>query len=157
MEAVSESIKAVCCISVGIFIIDFLCSATRFKNQMKFLLSMVFLAVLITPIASGVQNIDLDCLDNIVNTESCEASAEVCNNVMKCEVEKNIAEVLRAEFERKGINNSEMKIDVNISETNSIDIKRVTINTKQYSEAEQILNEQLGGEVEIINEAESEA
>ena len=58
---------------------------------------------------------------------------------------------------KKGINNSEMKIDVNISETNSIDIKRVTINTKQYSEAEQILNEQLGGEVEIINEAESEA
>ena len=154
METASEGIKTVCCISVGIFIIDFLCSATKLKKQMKFLLSMVFLAVLISPIISGTKNIDLGTVYDIMNTEECEVSAELCNNVLINEIENNIAEVIAKEFEHNGVETSKLEIEVNISQTNSIDIKRVTINTEQYSEAEQILIEKLGKEVEIVNEAE---
>ena len=154
METASEGIKTVCCISVGIFIIDFLCSATKLKKQMKFLLSMVFLAVLITPLISGTRNIDLGTINDIINTDEFEVSAELCDNVLENEIENNISEIIAAEFEQNGVETSKLEIDVNISQTNSIDIKRVTINTEQYSEAKQILIEKLGKEVEIVNEAE---
>ncbi|MBR6670728.1 MAG: hypothetical protein IKL31_08315 [Ruminococcus sp.] len=62
--------------------------------------------------------------------------------------------MLGEEFEASGIKNSKMEFEINISQTNCIDISKVIINTEQYEAAENIIRKNLGEEVEIINEAE---
>ena len=153
MDRISEIVKTGWIITIAFFLIENLTSLTRLKNQMKFLLSMVFITVMLS-FFTGIDYNNIDFEQNIWDRNSYETSAELCNNLFKKQISGNIGKVLGEEFEASGIKNSKMEFEINISQTNCIDISKVIINTEQYEAAENIIRKNLGEEVEIINEAE---
>ncbi|MBR6670729.1 MAG: hypothetical protein IKL31_08320 [Ruminococcus sp.] len=82
MDRISEIVKTGCIITIAFFLIENLTSLTRLKNQMKFLLSMVFITVMLS-FFTGIDYNNIDFEQNIWDRNSYETSAELCNNLFK--------------------------------------------------------------------------
>lgn len=150
MEGLSSVIKAVCIISAAICMIDCLVAGTRFKNQMKFLLNLVFVTVIITPIINGVFTLELPELDMSVVTEY-EDTDELYIEEIKKQTGANISAVLKQQLEASGINCSDIETNINISETNSISINSVTVKADDFEAAVQVIRNSLGAETEVYD------
>ena len=153
MDKLSEFVKTGCFAAIAFFIIENLISVTTIKGQMKFLLSLIFIT-LTASFFSGVDFKSISFEQNLWDNESYAASAEMCNTLLEKQISDNLSEVIGDELNNAGIKNSRLDFEINISQTNCIDISKVIINTMQYTDAENILRSRLGEEVEIINEAE---
>jgi hypothetical protein len=153
MDKLGEFVKTVCFAAIAFFIIENLISVTRIKGQMKFLLSLIFIT-LTASFFSGVDYKSISFEQNLWDNESYAASAEICNDLLEKQILDNLSEVIGDELNNAGIKNSRLDFEINMSQTNCIDISKVIINTMQYTDAENILRSRLGEEVKIINEAE---
>lgn len=154
MEETMNSIKSVCIAVIGLSVLENLTASVRLKNQMKFLLSLAFLIVLTAPVAKGVKEFDFSAAEDLFTSKSYAVSSELYENTLKNQVSDNLKEVIGSCFSSAGISYSKLEFEINISQTNCIDINKVIINTEQYDEAQEILKENFGEEIEIINEAE---
>ncbi len=154
MEEIKEMIRAVCIASVGVSVLESLTEGTRLRNQMRFLLSLAFIAVIAVPIAKGVLNFSLYDVKKYIGTENIEIDDEYYNGYVEYQAGQNIKQVLSDKLDGSGINYSNLEVEVNIPETNSIIISKVIIRTKQFDEAEKIIRKNVGEETEIVNEAE---
>lgn len=154
MEETMNSIKSVCIAVIGLSVLENLTASVRLKNQMKFLLSLAFLIVLTAPAAKGVKEFDFSAAEDFFTSKSYAVSSELYENTLENQVSDNLKEVIGSCFSSAGISYSKLEFEINISQTNCIDINKVIINTEQYDEAQEILTENFGEEIEIINEAE---
>lgn len=154
MEETMNSIKSVCIAVIGLSVLENLTASVRLKNQMKFLLSLAFLIVLTAPVAKGVKEFDFSAVEDFFTTKNYAVSSELYENTLENQVSDNLKEVIGSCFSSAGISYSKLEFEINISQTNCIDINKVIINTEQYDEAQEILKENFGEEIEIINEAE---
>lgn len=154
MEETMNSIKSVCIAVIGLSVLENLTASVRLKNQMKFLLSLAFLIVLTAPVAKGVKEFDFSAAGDFFTTKNYAVSSELYENTFENQVSDNLKEVIGSCFSSAGISYSKLEFEINISQTNCIDINKVIINTEQYDEAQEILKENFGEEIEIINEAE---
>lgn len=154
MEETMNSIKSVCIAVIGLSVLENLTASVRLKNQMKFLLSLAFLILLTAPVAKGVKEFDFSAAEDFFTTKNYAVSSELYENTLENQVSNNLKEVIGSCFSSAGISYSKLEFEINISQTNCIDINKVIINTEQYDEAQEILKENFGEEIEIINEAE---
>ncbi len=150
MEEFAKVIKAVCIISAGICLVDGLASGTRLKNQMKFLLNLVFITVVVTPIISGTFSLELPKLD-IQSITDYGDSEMLYHEELKRQTGANISLVLEQQLSAAGINCTEIETNINISETNSISISSVTVKADDFEAAARVIRNSLGAETEVYN------
>ncbi|MBQ8298205.1 MAG: hypothetical protein IJX77_10535 [Ruminococcus sp.] len=150
MEGFGTLIKSVCIISASVFLINGLAAGTRFKNQMKFLLNLVFITVISTPILKGTLEFDLPDIEKYMSLEY-DDSMSLYHEEMKKQTGENISAVLKQQIEAAGINCTEIETEVNISETNSISISRVTVSADNFEAAAEVIRNSLGAETEVYN------
>ena len=150
MEEIKAAVKAACAVSAGICIMENLTSGTKFGGQIKLMLNLILAAVLISPFVRGVDNMNLPAVNDFDLSEY-GYSADIYSEELKKQTEKNISDVLREQISAVGIYCGEIRTEVNISEDFSISINRVTVKTDDFSEAEKIIRETLGGGMEVIN------
>ncbi len=150
MESIKEIIRAVCIISAAICIMDGLVSGTRLKNQMKFLLNLIFVTVIATPILKGTLKFELPDLKQYTLPEYTQED-ELYNEEIRIQTGENISSVLLQQLEAAGIECSKIETKVNISETNSIYISNVTVSADDFQSAAQVIRNSLGEETEVID------
>jgi hypothetical protein len=149
MEQLKSLIKSICIISAVICLVGGLISGTRLKSQMKMILNLIFITVVITPVIKGTLNIELPDAESYFNQDYSEDTAY--RESLKKQMEKNVADVLMEQIEANGIKCSEIEIDINISETNSIDISSVTVKADDFNAAADVIRNSLGDETEVYN------
>lgn len=150
MEELSAVIKSVCIISAAICLLEGITEGTRLKNQMKFLLNMIFVIVIAAPFLRGTATLELPDISRYTEPEYSDAD-ELYREEMAEQTGLNISTVLRQQLEAAGVKCEDIQTDVNISETNSISISKVTVISSNFAAAEIIIRNSLGEETEVIN------
>ncbi|HAE51864.1 MAG TPA: hypothetical protein DCG30_01230 [Ruminococcus sp.] len=150
MEGIKNAVRAACAVSVGICIMENLTAGTKFRNQLKLMLSLILAIVLISPFLKGWESIDIPDVNDFDLAEY-GYSADIYSQELKKQTEKNISDVLAEQISAAGINCGEILTEVNISEDFSISINRVTVKTDDFFGAERIIRETLGSSTEVIN------
>ena len=150
MDDIKELIRAVCIISAAICIMDGLVSGTRLKNQMKFLLNLIFVTVIATPFLKGTLKFELPDIRDYTLPEYTQQE-EIYNEQICMQTSENISSVLMQQLEAAGIECSKIETSVNISETNSIYISNVTVSADDFEAAAQVIKNSLGEETEVID------
>lgn len=151
MDGLKETIGSVCAISALICIIDGITSGTRLKNQMKFLLNLLFILVAVTPLLKGAADIELPKLSDFSISEV-SASDSSYRAELERQTAENISSVLARQLEAAGIRFDKIETNVNISETNSISISSVTVAADDFDEAARIIRSSLGEDMEVLND-----
>ncbi len=150
MDGFKSMIRAVCIISAAICLIEQLTSGTRFRNQMKFLLNMIFVMVIAAPFAKGTLEFELPDINKYLMPDSSE-SQEIYHDELERQTSENISAVLMEQINAAGINCTGIEMDINISETNSISISSVTVESDNFEAAAEIIRNSLGAETEVLN------
>lgn len=150
MENVTAMIKSVCIISAAICIAESLIEGMKLKNQVSFLLNLIFMLVISAPLIQGTFEFELPDISKYELSDYSEAE-NVYNEELLRTTEENISSVLKSQVEAAGIICSEIKTSVNISETNSILISSVTICTDNFEAAEEIIKNSLGTDTEVYD------
>lgn len=150
MDGLKDIIKAVCIISAAICMIEGLAAGTKFKNQMKFLLNLIFITVIVTPVLKGSFEFEMPDISQYMTPEYSD-SEYLYQEEMKKQTSTNISSVLMQQLKAAGINCSEIVTDVNISETNSISISSVTVSADNFQAAAEIIKNSLGAETEVFD------
>ncbi len=151
MEEIKTAIKTICILTVSICMTEYLTSWTRLKNQMKYILNGIFILVLTVLIINVVSSAELPSLGDYTEINSTYDSNELYISEMKAQTEANITLVLQQQLDAFGIKYEKIETTVNISETNSISISKVTVTAEDFKSAERIIKNSLGEETEVIN------
>lgn len=150
MEEIGNAVKTVCIVSGAICIIECMVSGTRFRNQIKLILSLIFVIVLISPIIRGNFDTDIIDIESYFNIDYSESEDKYIEELKK-QTEANISEVLMEQIRASGIKCEEIKVSVNISEANSISINSITVSADNYEDAAEVIRSSLGAETEVRN------
>lgn len=150
MEGASAVIRSVCIISAAICLTDSIASGTRFRNQIRFLLNLVFIAVIIAPIVKGSFELELPDIEKYMTAEYYDSDEEYMQE-LEMRTEENISSVLMQQVQAAGINCSKIETDVNISDADSISISRVTVSADDFEAAADVIKSSLGAETEVYN------
>lgn len=152
MEEIKTAIKTICILTVSICMIEYLTSWTRLKNQMKYILNGIFVLVLTVLLINVVSSAELPSLADYTEIQSTYDSNELYISEMKAQTEANISLVLQQQLDSFGIKYEKIETTVNISETNSISISKVTVTAEDFKSAKRIIKNSLGEETEVVNE-----
>jgi len=144
-----STIISVCIISLAISVSENLTAGTKLGNQIKFILSLMLIAVIFRPFSDNAVLPDISGIPDIGDIQV--YSDDVRNQELANQISENISEALRNEMEKKGFSPAFIETEVNISESDSISINRVTVGTDNFPEAEKIIKENLGEETEVLN------
>lgn len=150
MENIKEIIQAVCIISAAICIIDGLASGTRLKNQMKFLLNLVFITAITAPLVKGTLTFEMPDISKYMLNDNSEAE-QMYSDELCLQTGRNISSVLLQQLEAAGISCDEIETNINISETNSISISNVTVCADDFEAASRLIKNSLGEDTEVLN------
>lgn len=142
-------VLSVCIISLAMSIAENLTSGTRLGKQIKFILSLLLISVIFSPLSDGMTLPEIPEIPDINKIQ--EYSQEAYSNKLADEISENISEALKNLLEQNGINIYFISTEVNISEQDSIFINKVTVSTDNFPLAERIIKENTGEETEIIN------
>lgn len=145
-------ILSVCIISLLINVLENMTNDMKLGKQVKFILSLILLAVIFSPFSTTDLFSELPAFSVIDDVAT--YSDELYNEEIQVQVSENVSEVLKDELEKNGISFDFIETDVNISDTDGISINKVKISTDNFSDAERIIKENLGEETEVINEYE---
>lgn len=150
MDGLRELIGGICAISALICIIDGIASGTRLKNQMRFLLNLMFIIAVVTPLLKGAAEIELPDLSELELPQYSDSEDRYMSE-LELRTSENISSVLMQQLEAAGIRCDKIETNVNISETNSISISSVTVAADNYNEAARIIRTVLGEDMEVLN------
>lgn len=142
-------ILPICIISLAISICENLTSGTRLGKQIKFLLSLILLTVIFKPFSDGVSLPDIPEIPDITELE--EYSQEFFSQETADMIAENISRKLVDELLKNNINTDFIETEINISDSDSISINRVTVGTDNFKQAEKIIKDNLGEETEVLN------
>ncbi|MBE6857370.1 MAG: hypothetical protein E7500_08135 [Ruminococcus sp.] len=151
MEEIKTAVKTVCILTVSICMTEYLTSWTRLKNQMKYILNGIFILIFTVLVINTVSSVQLPSLEDYAEIQSTYDSNELYISEIKAQTEANITLVLQQQLDSYGIKYENIETTVNISETNSISISKVTVTAEDYKSAERIIKNSLGEETEVIN------
>lgn len=150
MEGLNAVIKSVCIISAAICLIEGLSAGTRFKNQMRFLLDLIFVTIIVTPVLKGSFEFEMPDIEQYMAIDYSESEG-IYQEEIKRQTEANISSVLMQQLEAAGINCSSIETNINISETNSISISSVTVSADNFEAAAEVIRNSLGAETEVFD------
>jgi hypothetical protein len=149
MESITSLIKSVCIISGAICLVEILVSGTRFQNQIKFLLNLILITVILTPLVKGTYEFELPDIGEYNDNYS--DSENIYNEELKRQTSENISAVLMEQITAAGINCSNIDTNVNISESEGIFISSVTVSSDDFQAAAEIIRNSLGADTEVLN------
>lgn len=150
MDNLSAAVKAVCMISAAICVVESLTAGTKFRNQIRYILNLIFVIVIAAPLVKGGFELELPDLSQYELSDNGEIET-LYNEAMLEATSANISSVILSQLEAAGINCSEIETSVNISETNSISISSVTISTDNFEAAAEIIRNSLGSDTEVLD------
>ncbi len=151
MESIKNSVIAVCTVSAAICIIESLVSGTRLKNQMKLILNLVLITAAAAPFFNGGSALDLSGF-NSHDIPDYGYSQDIYNEELRRQISYNISAVLLQQIQAEGISCEKIETEVNIPESGSISITKVTLKTDNFKKASEIVRSSLGSETEVVNE-----
>ncbi len=149
MENFKNAVMAVCIVSAGVCMIENMVSGTRLKSQMKLLLNLTVITILIASFTEGSISFELPDFSSysVEYDDSQKAYAdEICRQTAE-----NISSALSQQISSAGINCTEIKTEVNISDDNSIFISKVTISADDFGTASEIVRNSVGSNTEVVN------
>jgi len=149
MENFKNAVMAVCIVSAGVCMIENMVSGTRLKSQMKLLLNLTVITILIASFTEGSISFELPDFSSysVEYDYSQKAYAdEICRQTAE-----NISSALSQQISSAGINCTEIKTEVNISDDNSIFISKVTISADDFGTASEIVRNSVGSNTEVVN------
>lgn len=144
------SVRSVCCVSAGIYLLRLITDGTRLKDQAAFVLKLVFAVVFATAVIKGYREFRLPEISGYEAADYSTA-AEIYRNEVAKKAAENISDILYSQLKAAGIDIKEIKTEVNISEDGSIDISRVIISSADPAAAEELIRKSLGQGTEVIN------
>ena len=150
MEDLKNAVMAVCIVSAGVCMIENMVSGTRLKTQMKFLLNLTVVTVLVASFTKGGIAFELPDFPAYSQPEYTN-SQEIYNDEICHHTAENISSVLYEEITPAGINCTEIRAEVNISDDNSIFISKVIISADDFRSAVEIVRNIIGSDTEVVN------
>ena len=144
------SVRSVCYVSVGIYLLRLITDGTRMKAQAAFLLKLVFSVVFASAVINEFKEFRLPEISEYEASDY-SAAAEIYRNEVAQKAAENISDILYSQLKAAGIDIKEIKTEVNISEDGSIDISRVIISSADPAAAEELIRKSLGQGTEVIN------
>jgi len=151
MESIKNSVIAVCTVSAAICIIESLVSGTRLKNQMKLILNLVLITAAAAPFFKGGFVPDFSGFSSY-NSPDYGYSQEIYNEELRRQISYNVSAVLLQQIQAEGISCEKIETEVNIPDSGSISITKVTLKTDNFKKASEIVRNSLGSETEVVNE-----
>ena len=144
------SVRSMCCVSAGIYLLRLITDGTRLKDQAAFVLKLVFAVVFATAVIKGYREFRLPEISGY-EVSDYSTAAEIYRNEVAKKAAENISDILYSQLKAAGIDIKEIKTEVNISEDGSIDISRVIISSADPAAAEELIRKSLGQGTEVIN------
>ncbi len=138
-------ILSICIISLAVSISENLTSGTKLGKQIKFMLSLILLCVIFRP--SDIP--DMPDIPDIPELE--QYSRDFYNQEMADRIAENISQTLADALLKDGVSTDFIQTEINISDSDSISINRVTVGTDNFPKAEKIIKDNLGEETEVLN------
>lgn len=155
MDSMKAAAAAVCAVSAGSAVIEWLFGGTGLKQQLKFILDLILAIVVISPFVSGGMDIHLPQV-NTFDLGGYGYSQELYMDALAEQTQQNVSEVLREQIEAAGITCEDIVPEVNISEDMCIDIVRVVLTADDFAAAAGIVRDSLGADTEVVDGAERE-
>ncbi len=149
MNALKTILTAACMVSLAVGLCHALKPSHLFEKQVRFLISLLFVIGLVSPI------LNIDWRSALAFTQEIPAAAE--NPQLETQLQAQLLEETAARTETalrellalNGIRCTEMDVSVHIDEMNCICISEVSIVSSDVRKTTDILQEQLGEEVTI--------
>lgn len=149
MEGFRSLIFIACFVAIGISMLDIITPEGKFKKNVRFVFSLVFIIVLLKPIVKKEININFSDFDNF------EASAEyiyVQNTfyeVLSDNYSDNLTQSLNQKLKVNDISPKKISVNVNIDDNNRIDISEVKIvlaycDRSKASETKDVIRNEIG-------------
>lgn len=144
-----SAVLSICIVSLAVSVSENLVSGTKLGKQIKFILSLILIAVIFRPFSENAVLPDIYEIPDIPDFR--QYSEDFYNDEMKSRISENISETLEDELLKNGIHTDFIDTDINISDSDSISINSVTVGTDNFQQAERIIKENLGEETEVLN------
>lgn len=144
-----SAVLSICIVSLAVSVSENLVSGTKLGKQIKFILSLILIAVIFRPFSENAVLPDISEIPDI--PEFKQYSEDFYNDEMKSRISENISETLEDELLKNGIHTDFIDTDINISDSDSISINSVTVGTDNFQQAERIIKENLGEGTEVLN------
>lgn len=150
MEDLKNAVMAVCIISAGVCMIENMVSGTRLKSQMKFLLNLTVVTVLAASFTKGGISFEMPDFP-AYSQQNYETSQEIYNEEICRQTAENVSSALKEQLTAAGINFTEIRAEVNISDDNSIFISKVIISAEDFGAAAEVVRNIIGDNAEVVN------
>ncbi|MGN0606731.1 MAG: hypothetical protein ACI4JM_09440 [Oscillospiraceae bacterium] len=153
MDILNKIIMTACLCGTAVSICDMLCADSRYSKQINFILSLVFVTGIITPVSYALKNFDVSAAMSGIyeyNTDRAKNNEEYIK-YLKRAVEDNINASFRDILESEGISVRKIYSEVDISENYSISIIKAGIECDDFEKAAEIIKSTAGEEFEIWN------
>lgn len=149
MESVREMVLQISILSLITGLIWTVKPYGKFDSQMKFVISCIMLIGVLSPFFAGLKNFDGNFYMNASVSENTAELESVTDETVLALAEEELKEVLRSKLAEEAVPCSKISISMNTREDRSIDIISVSAVSTKPQEAERILRDMLGEEVEI--------
>lgn len=144
-----SAVLSICIVSLAVSVSENLVSGTKLGKQIKFILSLILIAVILRPFSENAVLPDISEIPDIPEFQ--QYSEDFYSSEMKLHISENISKALEDELSKNGIHIDFIDTDINISDSDSISINSVTVSTDNFQQAEKIIKENLGEEIEVLN------
>ncbi len=149
LEDVKEMILQISVLSLIIGIITAIKPYGKFDSQLKLFTSCLLLIGVLTPFFGSIKDIDHDFMISSTSDENVNNIMEATDEEVLRLAEKELEDALRLKLAEDSVPCSRITVCMNTNENKSINISSVTVVSTKAEEAEHVLRNVLGKEVEI--------
>ncbi len=142
--------EVICFCGIGTALLDLLIPDDKFSKQMGFVISLVFVIGIITPLAEVINNFSKEYSSLETSTYQVKyENEEVYKQSLKKVTESNIEKSVRKMLEDSEIEVYKISVSVDISESSCISISRIDIDCSNFEKASEIIKNEVTKECEI--------
>ena len=146
MNIIREMAAAGCFIGLALYAADILKPDDRFAVQVRFIFSLIFITVIITPFMKGdIREITESVSEKVCTSDVYSISSSVEKDMTE-NIEKNTERSLSLALSERGISHSDLRVTALINESYSVSITSISLHTENESAASEILRELTGDE-----------
>lgn len=149
METLRSAVLYACMLSAAVGMLSLICPGKSMVRQMRFLISLLFAVSLAVPIARFELPPELDVLAQEELTAQTHVLDERVRESLLVETKQRTEQVLAEALASQGISCEELCAEVHIDADGRIYISKVTAQCDAFAQANAVLSDLLGEEVEI--------
>lgn len=152
MEALKEMVLQISILSLITGVITSLKPYGKFTPQLKLFTALIMFTGILSPFFSSIKNMNTDFDCNITPEKNVQELNAAADEAVLRLAEDELERELKLKLAEEAVPCSEIEVNMNTNEDESINISNVTIISTKPAEAEMIIRNELGEEVEIYAE-----